>query len=146
MLWNQRFGVTAFDPWLDLRRLQTNLEQLVGEEESPVRAGFPAIDLWSTAEGLELRALVPGVVAEDLAIEVVGDTLTLKAERRGEAATEGDTWRRRERRAGRFERVVQLPHEVDVERVGAKLANGVLSITLPRAPQVGPRRIAVQAS
>jgi HSP20 family protein len=146
MLWNQRFGLATFDPWLDLQRLQTNLQQLAGDDDARARAGFPAIDLWSHAAGLELRAVMPGVDAADLEIDVAGTTLTLKAERRADAVAEGDIRRRRERRPGRFERVVELPHEVDIERVRAKLSNGILSITLPRAPQVGPRRIPVQPS
>ena len=56
---------------------------------------------------------------------------------------EGVTYHRRERPTGTFTRVVQLPAEVDADRVQAELSDGVLRVTLPKVPAAKPRRIEV---
>jgi HSP20 family protein len=59
---------------------------------------------------------------------------------------EGVTFHRRERPSGSFVRVVQLPAEVDADRVEAELRNGVLTLTLPKAESARPRKISVKTA
>ena len=73
------------------------------------------------------------------------DTLTLRGDRQREATEEETTYHRRERRFGSFLRAFSLPFRVDSEKVEATLRNGVLSISLPRAEEDKPRRIAIRA-
>ena len=84
------------------------------------------------------------------------DTLVLKGSRPGpqsETPTEGEapqpervTWHRRERGTGAFERRISLPAGIDAARVEARLVDGVLTITCPKAAECRPRKVEVRTS
>nr|NIQ93207.1 Hsp20/alpha crystallin family protein [Desulfuromonadales bacterium]NIR33245.1 Hsp20/alpha crystallin family protein [Desulfuromonadales bacterium]NIS39552.1 Hsp20/alpha crystallin family protein [Desulfuromonadales bacterium] len=94
---------------------------------------------------LYVEALVPGIDAENLELSVMRGVLTLSGERKAENGKE-KTWHRRERGAGKFMRTVELPVEVDADKVKAEYANGVLTVTLPKAESAKPKRISIEAS
>ncbi len=103
----------------------------------------PAVNLWESADELYAELELPGVKSDDLEISVMGSELTVKG-KRTEAEGEGLTFHRRERSVGAFSRVVDLPFDVDADRVQASLKDGVLLITLPKAEAAKPRKISVQ--
>ncbi len=105
---------------------------------------FPAVNLWETDEVIHAEAEVPGLRLDDVEILVKGNELTLKGERKAEQQ-EGVTYHRRERSYGSFSGVIQLPVEIDTDAVEANLENGVLTITMPKAASVRPRKIEVKA-
>ena len=105
---------------------------------------FPALNVSTNEEVMTVTAELPGLQAEDFDISVEGNTLTIKGERKAPEPKEEDTWHRRERRYGKFTRIVELPYSVDAEKVEARLSNGLLHLTLPRAEAEKPRRIAIQ--
>jgi len=107
---------------------------------------FPALNAWDDAEHFYLEADVPGLTLNNLAIFVTdGRVLTIKGERT-ECECENGKWLRRERGYGSFERQIDLPGPVNEEQVEASLKNGVLTITLPKAEEIRPRRIQVKAA
>ncbi len=109
------------------------------------RRVFPAFNLWEDDLTLFAEAEVPGLRMDDLEVFVNGDELTVKGERKpGEE--EGVTYHRRERGVGTFSRGLRLPVEVDAEKVEASLRDGVLTIRLPKAQAVIPRKITVTES
>lgn len=85
---------------------------------------------------------VPGLAEGDFELEVHGQVLTVKAERKHEAI-EGFTAHRVERPSFRLAQSFTLPTRVDVEKVAATLENGVLTVTLPKAAEAHTRRIPV---
>jgi len=93
-----------------------------------------------------VTAELPGVKLEDLDIAVQGDTLTLQGVREPETLEDGERYHRRERPTGRFQRVFQLPYEIEVTKVEATYEAGVLHISLPRAEADKPRKIQVRAA
>ena len=107
------------------------------------RRTFPALNVWEEGDKLLAEAEVPGLKMDDLEVTVQGDELTIKGER--QAGEEEDvTYHRRERGLGRFSRVIRLPVEVNADKVQATLREGVLTITLPKAEAVLPRKIEVK--
>jgi HSP20 family protein len=141
----------AFFPpsvWTPLNRLQGEMERLLGRLGSGAReaAGLtPPVNLWEDAEAFHVEAELPGVAPDRVEVSVTADNeLTVRGERRPEAAPEG-AWHRRECGSGRFERVLALPLPVDAGRVEARLEHGVLHVTLPKAEAVKPRKITVRA-
>lgn len=107
---------------------------------------YPRINLRETADALVVEALIPGIDPKELEMTVVKGTLTLAGERREMAGTEKvSTWHRRERGAGKFLRTIDIPAEIDTEKVSAEYRNGVLTVKLPKAEAAKPKRIAVQA-
>lgn len=110
---------------------------------APARV-FPAVNVWEDGDHLFAEAEVPGLSMNDLEIFVVGSELTIKG-RRG-AAAENVPFHRRERGVGEFARAITLPLPVNAEKVEAKLADGILTITLPKAEEAKPRKIQIKTS
>jgi HSP20 family protein len=106
---------------------------------------FPAVNVWTDEEAFFVEAEVPGLDLKDFNLSVTGNELTLEGERQ-DLIEEGVTYHRRERGLGRFSRVIHLPTAVEPEGVEAQLKDGVLTITLPKAASVRPRRIEVRCS
>ena len=106
------------------------------------RSSQPAVNIWETPEAVHVELEVPGVKQDQLDISVVGNELALRIER-PETAETGVTWHRRERPVGSFARVLRLPSDVDTNRVGAELRQGVLTISLPKVEAARPRKIQV---
>lgn len=107
---------------------------------------FPALNIWEDDEAYHVESELPGLALDDLEILVQGgNQLTVKGERK-EPEVKDATWHRRERGFGRFARAVELPGQVDPDRVEARFRHGVLTIDLAKAEQAKPRRIEVQSS
>jgi HSP20 family protein len=117
---------------------------------SPVRTriapSYPALNIWSSEEGLVVNAEVPGIDVEDMEISVVGETLTLSGARKSEDLEEGARYHRQERGYGKFNRSVELPFPVDIDKVEATFKNGVLQISLPRSEADKPKKIVVKSA
>lgn len=106
---------------------------------------FPALNVWEREGELYVEAELPGIRGDDLDISVVGKQLTIRGRRPDFQLEEGVSFHRRERGVGEFLRVLELPLDVDPDAVQAKLADGVLLITLPKAEAAKPRKIEVKS-
>ncbi len=107
--------------------------------------GFPRVEILETERELTVAAELPGLDEKDVEVTLHGGVLTLRGERRSESE---DRQRRvSERYYGRFERQIELPAEVDVDRVSAVFRKGVLTVTLPKSAQAVAevRRIPITA-
>lgn len=103
------------------------------------------IDVQSVGDEFMVTAPVPGLKAEDLSVEVVGDVVTVSAELRApESEEEQGSWLVRERTYGKFSRAFRVPAEIDSEKVEATLTNGVLTLHLPKAPSARRKAITVK--
>jgi HSP20 family protein len=117
------------------------------EHVRPGRYYMPEVDICEVSEGLLLRADMPGVDPGKVSVEVDDGVLTIQ----GEVALqpyEGLTPVYSEYRVGNFLRRFNLPKSLsyDVDRIKAKLVNGVLDVRIPKAEQAKPRRIQVAAA
>ena len=154
----------------DLDRLWTTLTAappLHGWGTRPIAGAFPAVNVSESEDRLTIEAELPGLDAADVAISVTGEELVLEGARpgttpaSGRSAREGSAgdapagngegrqgvvWHRRERGTGRFERRIPLPVPVDASRVEARLVDGVLTVTCPKAPEAQPRKIEVRSN
>jgi HSP20 family protein len=104
----------------------------------------PAIDIYDTDDGLVLRADLPGVAPDSLELQVQDNKLTLFG-RVTSHAPEAARIVHQEYGVGDFLRSFILSDDVDHQRITAKLNQGVLRVTLPRAERPEPRRIQVEA-
>jgi HSP20 family protein len=107
------------------------------------RWAFPAVNVTEDADALFVEAELPGMTMEDVEVLATEDEVILRGTRRDQAPQECRPLRR-ERPVGAFERTIGLPSPIDVDRVEARLQEGVLTVTLPRSPQAQPRRIDVR--
>ena len=106
---------------------------------------YPRVNLSEDADNFYLAAQVPGVDAASLDINLTGNSLTLSGERQIEEP-EGARWQRQERGRGKFMRVIELPLEVESDKISAEYVDGVLQILLPKAETAKPKRISVKLS
>jgi len=103
----------------------------------------PAADIAEADDEVTVKLEIPGVDKKDLHVSVSDDTVTVRGETRKETEEKKKSFHRREIRYGSFERSIGLPAEVDPAKAGAKLENGMLTITLPKATQAKRKRIDV---
>ncbi|HEY0840921.1 MAG TPA: Hsp20/alpha crystallin family protein [Vulgatibacter sp.] len=104
----------------------------------------PAIDVLENADAIVFHCDVPGFKSEDLEIELASGVLTIKGRRRHEG--NGDERLLAGRRYGAFVRSFTLPEIADGERMTARLADGVLSIHVPKHAKAKARRIPIESS
>lgn len=145
-----RFGDQRFfrNPWADFERMRRDLDALFqgGRPNAARSMGvtvFPALNISEDSGHIYVRAEIPGVPAGEVEISMEGDTLTIAGERRSCAAEGKHSYHRRELECGRFSRAVTLPVRVDAGKVSATAAEGIVTITLPKAEEAKPRQIKV---
>lgn len=109
-----------------------------------VNGSWPRGNLYDTGTDLVLQVGVPGITQEDLKITGNNEVLTISGERKVETP-EGFTAHRRERPPVRFCRTFSFPVKVDLEKTEANLKDGMLTVRVPKAPEVQPRTITVTA-
>jgi len=99
------------------------------------------VNIREEADAYVLSALVPGLKAEDLSIQVLEDVVRIE----GEYKVEESEYLLRELPNGSFTRTLRLPTVIEAESVEAKIADGVLTLTLPKAESARPKKIQVTA-
>jgi HSP20 family protein len=104
---------------------------------------YPLVNLAEDSEGYTLEALAPGVNPESIQITVVRNTLTVSGEKTPPEGVQREQFHRSERAAGRFVRNIELPTDIDPEKVQARYTNGLLVLTLPKSEAAKPRQIQV---
>lgn len=105
---------------------------------------MPSFDIKETPEGYAFIADMPGIRQEDLDTNLTGNRLSITGRREREGKAEGENCFIAERSFGRFARTFSLPEGVDGNRVNAELKNGVLTLTVPKTPEVQPKKITIQ--
>jgi len=141
----RRFKTSAAD-LEEMRRQVDRLFDVFGTRQAG-RGGagvYPAINISEDTDAYTVSAELPGVKSKDLDLNVTANQLTLAGERRISEEAADARYHRREREAGRFSRAVALPDDIDTENVKARLADGVLTVTIPKAEKARPRQIAIQ--
>jgi HSP20 family protein len=103
----------------------------------------PRFDVKETKDGYMLHADLPGVKEGDLEISLTGNMLTVTGHREDERRDEGEQYFTMERSHGQFSRSFSLPDGADAEGVKADLKDGVLTIQVPKKPEVQPKKITV---
>ena len=151
-----------WDPFSMMEHLQNRINRAFNSSlsEWPSVAGwgtsFPAADVFQDKDNVIVTAELPGLGEKDLDISITGNTITLKGEKASPSGEgqesevkedgllrNGGGYHRVERSCGSFQRVIELPVEVNADKAKAKLANGVLTVTLPKSKAVRPRKIEI---
>ena len=149
-------SLTTFsgDPFAEIDALQRQLERMFGGNDWPssiraaARGAFPAINMGTTEDAVEIFAFAPGLDPATLDVHVEKGLLVISGERKGDVPPPSDkvTIYAQERFEGAFKRVVGLPEEIDSSRIQATYRDGVLRIQVPKREALKPRRIEVQSA
>jgi HSP20 family protein len=126
-LWSRFFGETPF--------------ARIGARE-----WSPSVDISETDDDVTVEAELPGLEAKDIEINVSGDVLTIKGEKKEEHEKKEGTYHYRERYSGSFQRSFQLPAEVQSDRAEANFKNGILTVNLPKAEETKKKRIEIKTT
>jgi HSP20 family protein len=112
---------------------------------APAEGAFaPSIDLRETDKELILTAEVPGLQKEDVDVNIMEQSVTIRGERKQEKETKEQNYHYRETSFGSFQRVIPLPAPIVADKAKAKLKDGVLTLTLPKAEPSKPRGVKVK--
>ena len=130
--------VMNYDPFREFENLQRSFFA------EPARSCFRT-DVCDTGDAFRLDSELPGFRKEDITIDIENDCLTIKAERKTDDEEKKDNYLRRERFYGSFTRSFDVSG-VDVDAITASYADGILSVTLPKKPELAPaaRRLEIQ--
>ena len=136
------------DVFAEMDRLQREFQQAFNMGPSIrgfARGGFPALNVGSTAQSVELYAFVPGLTPDEIDVQLEQGVLTIAGARADQLTSPEAqaTVQINERFAGRFRRVVSLPDDIDPDSVSAQYRDGVLHVTIQRRAAAQPRRISV---
>ncbi|MEJ2070969.1 MAG: Hsp20/alpha crystallin family protein [Syntrophobacterales bacterium] len=140
-------------PFREVSRLRNEMDRLWDEYFGAGRRAFrleeeawlPAVDVSETGDKITVKAEIPGMEAKDIEISMVGDTLTIKGEKKAETEEKDENYHMVERTYGSFSRAMKLPAVVDAEKVEATYKNGVLTVVLPKMEEVKPKAIEIKA-
>jgi HSP20 family protein len=102
-------------------------------------------DISEDGEGYTLRIALPGIDPKELELSLTGQVLTIRGEPKEVDLPQGARYHLRERAAGHFERSIRFPLPVEPDAVDARYEHGVLTVWMPKAEAIKPRRITVQA-
>lgn len=116
------------------------------DDDGTVADWIPAVDIVEEKDRFVLKADMPGVDPRDIDVSMNGGVLSLSGIRREETKSEPPGRRRLERISGKFYRCFTLPETADAEGIAASSNNGILEVTIPKLPEVQPRRITVEAA
>jgi HSP20 family protein len=121
--------IVSLDPFQVVRRVQ----------------GYPPLNVFDAGDRYLLSVQLPGMTPADIDLTITGETLTIRGERKRVEGVKDDSYRRQERPMGRWARTITLPDRVESAKVGASFSDGILTVSLPKAEDARPRRIAVSA-
>jgi len=149
------------DSYLPVNRLHNQIDRLFGDMFLGDSDGFfprlwptqdlglsffPRLDIKESKNHYDIQIEVPGMEREDFDIQMEGNNLLVRGEKKFEQESNERNYHCRERSFGEFRRVLMLPEDADVKSIQANYNNGVLSVSISKKPraQVPGRRIEVK--
>jgi HSP20 family protein len=148
--WQPFGGIKRWEPFAEIDTLQKEMNRLLDQlAPSGNDNGFsflPSAEIDETDNEVHLKLEVPGVRADDLDIEVTNEAVTVRGERKSESKTEEKGGFRSEFYYGHFERTIPMPTPIEKDRVSAEYKDGLLCLTVPKAPKAGEEAIKVKVA
>lgn len=127
----------SFEDEID-RVLNATFSSLLTDSDAGASALHPRADLYEDKDNLFLRAELPGLKKEDIHVELGDGVLTVSGTRKS-FAPDGQA-----ENTSEFSRSISVPTRVQEDRINARYEDGVLTVTLPKAEEAKPRRVAVE--
>ncbi|MDD5747781.1 MAG: Hsp20/alpha crystallin family protein [Actinomycetota bacterium] len=142
-------AIVRWDPFDTLLSTQDDLNRLfrgwLRGGSSILEGGkwSPAVDMYETEDALVVEAELPGIDPKDIDVSVEGGVLVINGERKHEKEVNEENYHRVERAYGSFERAIQLPSDVDPDKIKASYENGVLKALIPKKEVQKPKSIPI---
>jgi len=127
-------------------QIQAELERMAEGPSGPPGGVYPPVNVFDAGDAYVVKAEIPGVVAEQIDVNVEDDMLVIRGERMAASPGEEGAYHRRERGEGRFRRVVRMPGRLATEETRAEYRDGVLTVHVAKAKERRPQRVAIQTT
>ena len=145
---------TQWDPFAEMQNLEREMNRALKTFSGPAgrtatlpeAAWTPPVDIYETKDEMVVVLELPGVSQKEVEISLVGDTLSVRGERRRAVEVEGEDCHRVERTFGPYFRALVLPSVVDSSRIKAIYKDGLLEIRLPKREEAKPRTIPIEGA
>ena len=152
-------AVTPWRPFMDLNRWETDMERMRDQffgrirmplwperwyRTEPTKVNAPSVDVYVDKDDIVIKAELPGMEKDDIEVNLTNHLLTLKGEKKREEKIKEEDYLYSERAYGNFSRTLELPSDVQGEKVKASFKNGVLEIRLPVAETAIAKTIKVK--
>lgn len=147
---------SQWSPFYELTALRNGIDELFGSflGSGPLNRaaflpgrsarGYPRLNIASEGDKIVVDALAPGLDIDSLDVSYAAGVLTIAGEKKPLPRIDREAYHRNERASGKFVRTVRLEIDIDPDAIEASYENGILSVCLPKAPSVVPKRIDVQ--
>lgn len=144
--------IVRWDPLRNVSTLQDRINRLFDdafptskflEDDISFSTWKPVVDIFDTNGSIVIHAELPGLKKEDVEVDVKGNLLTLRGERKLNTEIKEDRYYRRERNHGTFHRAFTLPSEIEPDKITAKFKDGILEIEIPKPDTEKPKQISV---
>lgn len=144
-------AIVRWRPWDEFSSLRRDMNRMMdsfirGVEKEDELSGVwsPDVDVKETPDEFIITAELPGMKKDDLKITIQENVLNILGEKRREEEVKGMTYHRVERVYGQFTRSFTLPGVVDASKINAVFKDGVLNLTLPKAPESKPKEVNIK--
>ncbi len=142
--------LVRWDPFKEIERIHDEINKVFdtsmsgrNKEEAAMVNWYPAVDVYEDQERVVISAELPGIDPKNVELNIEGDVLTLKGERKFEHEENKENYLRVERAYGTFMRSFTLPDYVDKDNISAEYEKGILKITLPKKPETKPKKVQI---
>jgi HSP20 family protein len=142
--------LTRWEPFREMLTLRDAFDRFFedpftrrGEWIATLR-GVPALDMYDVNGSIAVDIALPGVKPEEVEVNIVGNTLTVKGEHKSNEEVNEKDYYRHEVHYGSIMRSIDLPTYVDTDKVEATFENGILKIVVPKMPEAQPKRIEIK--
>lgn len=131
-----------WDPWDELERIH----RAMWGGDTRRSSEFPSVNTWVSSNEAVVTTEIPGVDPHNIDISVTGRTVTLRGSRKADELQDEQSYHRRERWCGEFTKAIELPFNIESDKVTATFRKGVLYLTLPKVEAEKPRKIQIKSS
>lgn len=146
-------NIVRWEPFQELVTLRSAMDRLFADSfvrlpranEADDGSMAPAVDIFEDVDKIGIKASMPGVKPEDIDINITPNAVTIKGSTESEKEVKDEHYVRKERYYGTFARTIALPTGLKIDKAEANMANGVLTLEIPKAEEVKPRTVKIKA-
>lgn len=141
--------IAGWNPLRELLDVRNNFDRIVESIFKPgvafgeAYANVPAVDVYEDKNNVFVKAEIPGLKKEDMDVSLTDDILTLSSTKSETREEKKENFYRKEIREGSFSRSLEIPCEIDRDRITASYSNGVLEVILPKTPEAKKKALKV---
>ena len=152
-------AITPRRPFMDLTRWERDMERMMDDffgrrmrpwwperwlRAEPLEVPSPAVDLYEEKDDIVVKAELPGMDKDNIAVNLTDHTLTIKGEKKKEEEIKEENYYRSERSYGSFLRTLELPRDVHADKVKATFKNGILEVRLPKTEEAKAKEVKIK--